>query len=80
MNAAEAESFANGSALAPASPRKQAVASSSTGTKGKKRMISPDVEDERGWDVVYCDGACKGNGKAGSVAGVGVWWGAEDPR
>ena len=30
--------------------------------------------------VVYCDGACKGNGKAGSVAGIGVWWGRGDSR
>ncbi|PSR73014.1 hypothetical protein PHLCEN_2v11118 [Hermanssonia centrifuga] len=33
-----------------------------------------------GWLVVYCDGACKGNGKRSSVAGVGVWWGQGDPR
>lgn len=30
--------------------------------------------------VVYCDGACKGNGKVGSVAGIGVWWGNNDSR
>ena len=32
----------------------------------------PELE-EKGWDVVYSDGACKGNGKPGSVAGIGVW-------
>jgi len=37
-------------------------------------------EDELGCDVVYSDGACKGNGKVGSVAGVGVWWGWNDTR
>jgi ribonuclease HI len=26
-------------------------------------------------DIVYCDGACKGNGQQGAVAGIGVWWG-----
>ena len=36
--------------------------------------------DEIGWDVVYSDGACKGNGKVGPVAGIGVWWGPDDPR
>jgi len=36
--------------------------------------------DDSGWDVVYCDGACKGNGQPGSVAGIGVWWGENDPR
>ncbi|EKM83940.1 hypothetical protein AGABI1DRAFT_14088, partial [Agaricus bisporus var. burnettii JB137-S8] len=30
--------------------------------------------------VVYSDGACKGNGKAGSIAGVGVFYGPNDPR
>ncbi|EIW87166.1 ribonuclease H-like protein [Coniophora puteana RWD-64-598 SS2] len=37
-------------------------------------------EDEVGADVVYCDGACRGNGQPGSVAGLGVWWGHDDPR
>lgn len=36
--------------------------------------------DEVGWDVVYSDGACKGNGTPGSVAGICVWWGTNDPR
>ncbi|KAJ6601449.1 ribonuclease H-like protein [Mycena vulgaris] len=50
-------------------------------SKGKKRKASsPDVEDETGWDVVYSDGAAKGNGQKGAVAGVGVWWGRDDPR
>jgi ribonuclease HI len=31
-------------------------------------------------DVVYTDGACSRNGQAGSVAGIGVWWGPNDPR
>ncbi|KAI0646200.1 ribonuclease H-like domain-containing protein [Trametes meyenii] len=25
--------------------------------------------------VVYSDGSCRGNGRPGSVAGIGVWWG-----
>lgn len=37
-------------------------------------------EDEKDCDIVYCDGACKGNGRVGSVAGIGVWWGHGDPR
>ncbi|KAL5501897.1 hypothetical protein ACEPAH_9158 [Sanghuangporus vaninii] len=39
-----------------------------------------DGVDEEGFDVVYADGACKGNGQIGSIAGVGVWWGHNDPR
>ncbi|KAF9566924.1 ribonuclease H-like protein [Agrocybe pediades] len=48
--------------------------------KGKKRGFGKEVEDTTGWDIVYSDGACKGNGKPGSIAGVGVWWGKNDPR
>ena len=45
-----------------------------------QRDTSPDIQDESGWDVAYSDGACKGNGKPGSIAGIGVWWRAGDPR
>lgn len=45
-----------------------------------QRAASPDITDESTWDVVYSDGACRGNGKPGSVAGIGVWWGRNDPR
>ena len=31
-------------------------------------------------DIVYSDGACKSNGFCGAVAGIGVWWGPDDPR
>ncbi|KAH8092193.1 hypothetical protein BXZ70DRAFT_951650 [Cristinia sonorae] len=44
-------------------------------SKGKER---DSLDADR--DIVYSDGACKGNGKAGSVAGVGVWWGHKDAR
>ncbi|KAI6007548.1 ribonuclease H-like domain-containing protein [Pisolithus orientalis] len=36
--------------------------------------------DAKEFNVVYCDGACKGNGQDGSIAGIGVWWGRNDPR
>ncbi|THV06488.1 hypothetical protein K435DRAFT_848971 [Dendrothele bispora CBS 962.96] len=66
------------------------LSTSDVDRKRKKRDI--DVVDEfqlpkiqmsteTGSDlVVYCDGACKGNGKPGSIAGVGVWWGHDDER
>ncbi|KAI0635492.1 ribonuclease H-like domain-containing protein [Trametes polyzona] len=38
------------------------------------------IADESGWNVVYSDGSCRGNGKVGSVAGIGVWWGHNDTR
>ncbi|KAN0100219.1 Ribonuclease H-like domain containing protein [Tylopilus felleus] len=37
-------------------------------------------EDEKDCDIVYCDGACRGNGQLVSIAGIGVWWGHGDPR
>ncbi|KAK0203315.1 ribonuclease H-like domain-containing protein [Desarmillaria ectypa] len=30
--------------------------------------------------TVYCDGACRRNGNAGAIAGVGVWWSHGDSR
>ncbi|KAJ7024399.1 ribonuclease H-like domain-containing protein [Mycena alexandri] len=75
---AEAEAWMAGE-TAP-SPAKAATTSGNSGDKGKKRMMSPDVEDESSWDVVYSDGASKRNGQPGAVAGVGVWWGENDSR
>jgi hypothetical protein len=73
----EAEDFVHGSISSfPLLPQKSHsdVGVSST-PKGQKRVYA-----EMDWDVVYSDGACKGNGNVGSVAGVGVWWGHNDPR
>jgi ribonuclease HI len=30
--------------------------------------------------IIYTDGACRGNGRNGSIAGVGVFFGPQDPR
>ncbi|KAH9928081.1 ribonuclease H-like domain-containing protein, partial [Fomitopsis serialis] len=62
----------------PAKPRsstKPVSASAEPVAKRKRSLAGQPVEDESGWLIVYSDGACKGNGKVGSVAGVGVWWG-----
>jgi ribonuclease HI len=55
--------------------------------KGKQKAVASQREgqdskdsDEPSNEVVYCDGACKGNGKTGSVAGIGIWWGHNDER
>ena len=40
----------------------------------------PSIISASAEDVVYTDGACSGNGQHGSVAGIGVWWGVDDPR
>jgi ribonuclease HI len=69
------------SAVSPAaiSPPRSVAATSST-FRPSTAIVANDKEDEPGYDVVYSDGACKGNGQAGSVAGVGVWWGWNDSR
>ncbi|EJC98408.1 uncharacterized protein FOMMEDRAFT_23654 [Fomitiporia mediterranea MF3/22] len=62
-------------------PVQRAVGMSEDSKTNSKPNVSPeDAESEEGYDVVYADGACKGNGQVGSVAGVGVWWGHNDPR
>lgn len=30
--------------------------------------------------VVYTDGACRGNGRAGAIGGIGIYFGPNDPR
>jgi hypothetical protein len=67
-------------AKAKAKPQIPVIASPTKDIKWKQRESSPDVQDESIWDVAYTDGACKGNGQPGSVAGIGVWWGRDDPR
>lgn len=59
------------------------VASTSRATTtpdSKAHQSHSTAEDENDCDIVYCDGACKGNGQPGSIAGIGVWWGHGDPR
>ncbi|KAI0762190.1 ribonuclease H-like domain-containing protein [Trametes elegans] len=60
----------------PSTPTEPASSSNSKWAS----LTSDVIEDESGWDVVYSDGSCRGNGKVGSVAGIGVWWGQNDPR
>ena len=43
-------------------------------------MCSYPWISNRGHVVVYTDGACSRNGYANAKAGIGVWWGENDPR
>ncbi|KAL0574352.1 hypothetical protein V5O48_007594, partial [Marasmius crinis-equi] len=54
--------------------------SASTVPHKKPKTLHEYQADGEGDLIVYSDGACKGNGKQGSAAGVGVWWGHGDPR
>ncbi|KAG1773988.1 ribonuclease H-like domain-containing protein [Suillus placidus] len=58
----------------------RSVAPTSSTFRPSGAVVANVKEDEPGYDVVYSDGACKGNGQVGSVAGVGVWWGWNDSR
>ncbi|KAI9057956.1 ribonuclease H-like protein [Trametes sanguinea] len=63
------------------SPQSSSAASGSNTRNSQWAALAQEIiEDESGWDVVYSDGACKGNGKTGAIAGVGVWWAENDPR
>lgn len=48
--------------------------------RGRQITKTDDIIDESEWDVVFTDGACQRNGRVGAVAGIGVWWGVNDPR
>jgi len=39
-----------------------------------------ELLDFPGCEVIYTDGACPNNGKDGARAGIGVWFGRNDPR
>jgi len=56
------------------SPR---VASSSRAGPAPVKKFETDTREPL---VVYCDGACKGNGGKNTFAGLGVWWGCDDSR
>lgn len=58
----------------------QPVTSTSAAVAGIAQSTGIPDQDEKEFDVVYCDGACKRNGGTGPTAGIGVWWGHNDPR
>ncbi|PFH49677.1 hypothetical protein AMATHDRAFT_62646 [Amanita thiersii Skay4041] len=87
-NAADAEAFAMGNAGTPGASISSTIVvpslpppANAVGNIPNARKRPSSVElDESGYDVVYCDGACRRNGRNGSFAGIGVWWGPDDPR
>ncbi len=69
----------------------QFVLQTGLGENKSVKRKSNEREDEDGdaasrsasepqFEEVYCDGACKNNGKPNAVAGIGIWWGPDDPR
>ncbi|OSD07896.1 ribonuclease H-like protein [Trametes coccinea BRFM310] len=68
--------FINTEPLPSSEPRAPAA------TEITRPASSSDLQDENPNSplIVYTDGACRGNGQDGSVAGIGVWWGNDDPR
>jgi ribonuclease HI len=49
-------------------------------TKAVKAASRPPASGEDEWIKVWTDGACRANGKRSAAAGVGVWFGPDDPR
>lgn len=49
-----------------------------------KRIQMPSVSEGQEYEpralVIHTDGACPKNGKDGARAGIGVWYGLDDPR
>ena len=48
----------------------------------KRKLAKEDCLDDSGTDgfvVVYTDGACENNGRKGAKAGIGVWFGENNP-
>ncbi|KAK0500693.1 ribonuclease H-like domain-containing protein [Armillaria luteobubalina] len=79
LTAQQAQEFITGisggsTVIAPSSAQ---TTSTATSTSKPVSSISDTsrVASIPGEITVFSDGACKGNGKTGAVAGVGVWWG-----
>ena len=49
-----------------------------------KRIQMPSVSEGQEYEpralVIHTDGACPKNGQHGARAGIGVWYGLDDPR
>ncbi|KAK7058660.1 hypothetical protein VNI00_002296 [Paramarasmius palmivorus] len=68
-------------ASSSAAGKKRPSESANEGPSPKKAKLVLDQQPEKEGDiVVYCDGASKGNGTDGAIAGLGVWWGRSDER
>jgi len=61
------------------SDHKQASDHPSETASEPNKVSKDDGSDESSFQVVYTDGACEGNGKAGARAGIGVYWGPDHP-
>ena len=48
--------------------------------ENQSRNETNKAPQNKGHVVVYTDGACSNNGHANAKAGIGVWWGDNDPR
>jgi len=67
---AGAEAFMGGVTPLASVPRPEERVSSSS---------FPASSNDGEWKEIFTDGACRGNGQANSVAGVGVWFGDNHP-
>ncbi|KAF7303056.1 Ribonuclease H [Mycena kentingensis (nom. inval.)] len=83
---AEAVAFVQGQVAASTSsnrvpaPASNAIATTSVAPAAEASSSKRKSSDLTDRIVICTDGACPGNGKTGSVAGVGVWFGENDAR
>lgn len=68
------------SASIPAKPKPAKAVKAPPQPTSLKRKAAPDPAASDSFLSIYTDGACSGNGKANSRAGLGVWFGPNDPR
>lgn len=79
----EAQAFVDNGALAEKVLKKQKVETKAKGKgKGEKveKEVRPKEEIKADTVRVWTDGSSRGNGRHGAMAGVGVWFGANDER
>lgn len=78
---AEAEAFvASGGKVTAATAAKKADIKEKPAKKAKTTASEGPKLKEDGLLKVWTDGAARGNGQKGAQAGVGVFFGADDPR
>ena len=75
----EAEQFVADTGSA-AAPKRRAPDASESEPDAKRPCAAAPADPEDGPLIVYTDGSCLSNGTPQAKAGVGVWFGPEDPR
>lgn len=78
----EAEEFVrtHGSSAVLEKKEKHTEDAEEPAAKKVKKTAAAPKKGTKGFLQVYTDGSSRGNGRVGAIAGVGVWFGDDDPR